>query len=229
MKQKLIEYIQKTHKNIPKLKETSFYNDIPVFIKDPFSENISLEKVLHFIEKTIPKHLVYNVDTVYIGQFKIFREKEVNAAYEDGVLYVSNEQDDENDLVDDIVHELAHATEEKYSLEIYGDEKVEKEFLAKRLRLYEVLKSYDYSVFADDFTEIRYSEKFDNFLYKEIGYEKLEHFSIGLFLNNYSITSLKEYYATGFEYYFLQNAADVASVCPDLYNKIELLESLEEI
>ena len=34
-------------------------------------------------------------------------------------------------MVDDIVHEIAHAAEESYGLDIYGDLKVKREFLEK--------------------------------------------------------------------------------------------------
>ena len=63
------------------------------------------------------------------------REREINAMYKDGTIYVSNYQSDEEDMVDDIIHEIAHAVEDNYMMQIYGDNQIEVEFLSKRMTL----------------------------------------------------------------------------------------------
>ena len=40
-------------------------------------------------------------------------------------------------------------------------------------------------------------KEFDNFLYKKIGYDKLSLLTSGLFLSPYSITTIREYFASG--------------------------------
>jgi hypothetical protein len=172
--------------------------------------------------------LVYNIDVVYVGNFDYFKKRNINAMYNSGALYISNEQDDEYDMVDDIVHEISHAAEEKYQPEIYGDDKLKEEFLNKRKKLYEILKSYDYNVDYNSFMSVEYEEEFDNLLYKEIGYEKLEFFTMNLFPNNYSITSLREYFGTGFEKYFLEDRGALANISPILFSKVERLANLAE-
>ena len=224
---KIRKYIKETHVVITERRETVFFNSISVFIKDPLPENVPLNPVLRKVESIIPRHLVYNIDTVYVGQFKHLKEREINALYQDGALYISNAQDDVVDLLDDIIHEISHAAEEKYGPEIYGDFEIENEYLAKKQRLYEVLKSYEYNVDYNMFMQTEYSQEFDNLLYKEIGYEKLEHFTIGLFLSNYAVTSMREYFAIGFERYFLGDSGELAAVCPYLSQKIERLANLE--
>jgi len=224
---KIRKYIKETHVVITERRETVFFNSISVFIKDPLPENVPLNPVLRKVESIIPRHLVYNVDAVYVGQFEHLKEREINALYQDGALYISNAQDDVVDLLDDIIHEISHAAEEKYGPEIYGDFEIENEYLAKKQRLYEVLKSYEYNVDYNMFMQTEYSQEFDNLLYKEIGYEKLEHFTIGLFLSNYAVTSMREYFAIGFERYFLGDSGELAAVCPYLSQKIERLANLE--
>ena len=224
---KIRKYIKETHVVITERRETVFFNSISVFIKDPLPENVPLNPVLRKVESIIPRHLVYNIDAVYVGQFKHLKEREINALYQDGALYISNAQDDVVDLLDDIIHEISHAAEEKYGPEIYGDFEIENEYLAKKQRLYEVLKSYEYNVDYNMFMQTEYSQEFDNLLYKEIGYEKLEHFTIGLFLSNYAVTSMREYFAIGFERYFLGDSGELAAVCPYLSQKIERLANLE--
>ena len=46
---------------------------------------------------------------IIVGWFKEFEERDINAFYKDATIYVSNVQDDEDDMVDDIVHEFAHS------------------------------------------------------------------------------------------------------------------------
>tara|TARA_R110002051_G_C8714771_1_gene496015 strand:+ start:1093 stop:1620 length:528 start_codon:yes stop_codon:yes gene_type:complete len=171
--------------------------------------------------------MAYNIDAVYVGDFEHLKEREINALYQDGALYISNIQDDVVDLLDDIIHEISHATEEKYGPEIYGDGLIEQEYLNKKERLYEILKSYEYNVDYNMFMQTEYLQEFDDLLYKEIGYEKLEFLITGIFLSNYSVTSMREYFATGFERYFLGNAAELSGISPYLYQKIDDLSNLE--
>tara|TARA_R100000008_G_scaffold58118_1_gene36027 strand:+ start:662 stop:1363 length:702 start_codon:yes stop_codon:yes gene_type:complete len=224
---KIHKYIKRTHTIIAENKEALFFNNISVFIKDPLPANVPLAPVLRKIESIIPRHLVYNVDAVYVGDFEQFGEREINALYRDGALYISNKQDDVVDLLDDIVHEISHASEEKYAAEIYGDGLLEQEYLNKKQRLYEILISYGYNIDYNSFMQTEYTQEFDDLLYKQIGYEKLEFYAMGLFISNYAITSLREYFSVGFERYFLGNAAELSGISPYLYQKVDNLANLE--
>ncbi len=63
------------------------------------------------------------------------------------------------------------------------------------------LKGYDAEHI--DYMEPEYQEEIDDFLYQEIGYESLNYLINGLFLNPYAVTSIREYFASGMEKYFL--------------------------
>jgi hypothetical protein len=207
--------------------------DKPVNIIKPFVTPIDFKKVLSKIEAYLPAYLVQNVEGIYVGEFKEFSEraKNVNAIYKDGVIYVSNQQDDEDDLLDDIVHELAHSTENQYQDLIYGDEQLEAEFLAKRRTLYFLLDRSDLGLEKNlmYFLNPDYSHNFDMFLYKKLGYDYLRNVSASLFYSPYAITSLKEYWANGFESYFLGDRQKLKDLSPVLYNKIKaLVEDAEE-
>ena len=225
---KITNYIKRSHRVLLEIKETLFFDRINVYIKDSLPQNVSINNIFKKIERLIPSGLASNIDIVYVGQFKDFVERDVNAFYKDGALYISNEQDDENDAIDDIVHEIAHATEEKYGSEIYGDDVLEREFLLKRKKLYQILKAYDYPVEYKKFMNPEYNQEFDELLYKKIGYEKLEHFTMYLFPSNYSVTSLREYYAIGFEHFFLGKRKELTKISPVLYNKIASIVEVEE-
>jgi hypothetical protein len=54
------------------------------------------------------------------------------------------------------------------------------------------------------------------------------HFVGGLFPSPYAATSVREYFARGFEEYTMSNKKELKQSCPVLYNKIEALHALEE-
>ena len=80
--------------------EKLLYNKIAVFVKDPLPKDINLDHVFSSIEKRVPEHLSYGIDMVYVGDFEEFRDRDVNAAYRDGALYITNNQSDEDDMID---------------------------------------------------------------------------------------------------------------------------------
>tara|TARA_Y100000310_G_scaffold324709_1_gene386947 strand:+ start:720 stop:1385 length:666 start_codon:yes stop_codon:yes gene_type:complete len=200
--------------------EYTLFDDIYVFIKDPLPEHIDFHKILKKIENLIPRAFLYEVESIFVGQFDEFYKKNVNAFFENGAIHVTNQQDNDEDMLDDIIHEIAHAVEVGFPLDIYGNQAIRDEFLGKRKRLYKTLSLENYDVGIDDFLELDFSEEFDNFLYIEIGYPELRKLSSGLFPSPYSITSLREYFAIGFEKIFLGQSAEIKSCCPLLFRQI---------
>jgi len=224
------EYIKETVDRYKK-QNLKFYNK-PVHILEPITNNIDIAQVLTDIESKIPKYLTGNFEVVYVGDFKFFHEKgrSYNAAFKDGAIYITNEQDDYADLIDDIVHEMAHSIERqsKYNDIIYDDGLVEKEFLGKRKYLFHVLdEPMDMML---DYINPEYDKKFDMYLYKNIGYDKLRNITHSLFFSPYAITALKEYWANGFENYIVGDYNDrkkLKEISPELFKKIEQILNLD--
>jgi Mlc titration factor MtfA (ptsG expression regulator) len=54
------------------------------------------------------------------------------------------------------------------------------------------------------------------------------NFVNGLFPSPYAATSLREYFARGFEEFVMQNRQELRNMCPALYLKIEELYELED-
>jgi hypothetical protein len=203
----------------------NLYN-IPVYFKDKFiDQDIDVEAAMDEIEQRVPSRFLYGIDTIFVGSFEDFDNKNTNAKLENGAIYVSNEQDSEEDMIDDIVHEVAHNVENLYGESIYADSAVEVEFLGKRKRLLQILQAeYGHDAVkpvVSGFLDPEYSEKFDEFLYNTIGYPALVPLSMGLFVSPYSATSLREYFATAFEQYFLKDMEYVRTISPAVYRKIE--------
>jgi len=200
--------------------------EIPVWSVDPLPEYINLRAVLDKIETMLPNDYFKYVDAMKIGTFPEMIDRELNAMYSDGVLYVSNFQSSEEDMYDDIIHEIAHAVEDNNRDLIYGDERLMVEFLGKRKRLYSILKSQGYDVTLKEFLNVSYDEDFDMFLYQDIGYTKLNNLVMGLFPGAYSVTSLNEYFAVGFERYYMREGKNLSKMCPVLIKKIDLLDKI---
>ena len=83
--------------------------EIPVWSEDPLPEHINLRAVLDKIEEMMPAAYFRYVDAVKIGTFPEMIDRELNAVYSEGVLYISNFQASEEDMYDDIIHEMAHS------------------------------------------------------------------------------------------------------------------------
>jgi len=192
------------------------------FVKDPLPDNVNIESVLDTISRLIPARLMFAVDTILIGDFEELKSKNINAMLKDGAIYVSNDQDDEEDMVDDIIHEIAHSVEEENAYFLYAqDQNLVIEFTNKRKTFQRLLTDIGVDVSGYDFGEIEYDLEFDQFLFREVGYEVLESLVNGLFPNAYSPTSIREYFASGFEEYFLGDRNYLKKVSPVLYRKIK--------
>ncbi len=221
MTNKIIKFINPS-------KQYTIFNSVDIIEKDPLPENVSLEQVIYKIENILPRYMFHGIDVVYIGYFQELADRQANAMYKDGALYLTNEQSSNDDIIDDIVHEIAHALEEKYGAEIYADNSVESEFLMKRKKLESILRNHGVDTSGYNFLQTAYTKEFDEYLYLNVGYAKLNTLSQGLFSSAYGITSLREYFANGFEEFYLGNRRYLSKTCPKLYNKVNELNSLGE-
>ena len=104
--------------------QVDFYTSsgVHVYFKDKIeNQDVNVEKVIATVESKVPHHLLSELEMIIVGWFKEFEERDINAFYKDAILHISNEQDDNEDMVDDIIHEIAHAVEEVYGFDIYSD------------------------------------------------------------------------------------------------------------
>ncbi len=228
-----IEHLQENQKKLQQ-KVTDFYTQdgLHVYFKDQLlNDDVDFEKVISKVESVVPKHLRNEVEMIIVGHFKEFEDNHFNAFYEDGTIHVTNNQQDNYDMIEDIVHEIAHATEAPYGYQIYGDGKVKDEFLRKRYALHNILWKNGYKIPKSFFSNVEYDEEFDMLLLQQIGYDKLQNYAAGIFLTTYAPTSLREYYATGFAEFYLNPDSHnyIKKVSPQLYKKIFELYSEENL
>ena len=227
----LRNYLRNKHQKLLE-QQTDFYTStgLHVFFKDPV-ENVDVEKVIAKVEKSIPLHLLEEVEMIIFGWFDEFEERSLNAFYDGGTLYISNIQDDFADLYDDIIHEISHSLEEPHGYFLYGDKKIENEFLRKRKYVHDILWMMGNKIPLSVFMDSEYNEELDMFLYEKIGYDKLSTVVAGVFISPYAVTSLREYFATGFTEFYLHpdEHAFLQKISPELYKKLVLLQNPEEL
>ena len=193
--------------------------DCPLFVfKEPRSDQVNLSEFAEELEKIIPAPLIENIDVVYIGDFPNLKGK--NAAYDDGAIFISYKEPTNADMIEDVVHEIAHSLEPKYGMFIY-EQDLQKEFRGKRERLRVLLNQKGHKIPKKFYNHIEYNKAFDEFLSDTVGYPLLLNLTMGLFASPYGATSLQEYYANGFEKYLLGQSELVKKVSPVLYTKID--------
>jgi hypothetical protein len=217
---KVVNYVKSQNKKLSNRK----IGLLNIFFKDPLINEIDIDSVFERANQILPDYFLELIDIIYVGEFQYFKDRDINAMYSDSALYISNEQDNESDLIDDVIHEFAHAVENSFGGLIYADGVIKQNFVSKRIKLKSFLKYENHDIDEYDFTEIEYDEDLDVFLKDGIGYEKLNNLTQGLFLGAYSTVSLREYFARGFEEYYLGNRDYLKTICPYIYSKLTLLE-----
>ena len=201
--------------------EYLLFGNLYVYIRDNLPGHIELEEVFQFIYSRVPQHLFAEIDAIYIGDFEELQDREVQSIYKDGAIYITNLQSDLMDMVEDIIHELAHSLEGPYGMIIYADGQVNAEFVGKRTRLRDLLAASGRKVEGVDFEASEFDKDFDTYLHKEVGYPVLTSLTLGLFNNAYAATSLREYFASGFEEYIFGDRELIRTISPTLFNKIQ--------
>ena len=202
----------------------SQFDTIPILIKDPFmSDEVNMEEFIDEIETRIPRHLLQNIEIIYVGDFPDLDGR--NAAYIDGAIYITNKEPTTHDILENVIHEIAHSIESTYGIQIYSDNKLQNEFLGKREKLKAILDAQGYEFPEKYYTNTEYTEAFDEFLSDSVGYPTLLNLTMGLFASPYGATSLREYFANGFEKFYLGESRLVKETSPVLYNTIAKLRT----
>ena len=208
--------------------EYTFFGVPRVFVKDPLPDHVELPAVLKQIEQIIPQHLCHEIDMIYVGSFDMLRQREVDAVWADGAIYITNTQMNNDDILNDLVHEIANSCEGALSDEIYADGRIEREFLGKRKKLFDILRGNGYDIGIGSFLNPEFTQKLDSFFHRHVGYPAMHTFTMGLFASPYGATSIREYFANGFEHYFLGDQQHLKDTCPRLYEKIVKIANYRE-
>ncbi len=218
----LIEYISEKQK----LNKMFFIKNIEVLISDSLESKLDFKKLILMMTDKVPSFLLDNVKTIMIGPTPELKKRNLQGLYKDKVIYITGTQPTELEALDDLIHEISHSIEDLYNNIIYSDEKIKKEFLLKRKKLKHTLERSGYEVSKYNFLQTKYEIKFDNFLYKGVGYEKLGILTSEFLYSPYAATSLREYFANGFEaFYMKEEVSRLKRISPELFRKIIILNN----
>jgi len=213
-------------KSMNERKEYYLY-DIPVYILNSLPEHIDINYILDDIKEIIPYEFFSSLEGIYIGDFPELKDRDIQAMLKDGAIYLSSFSNfpevTEDVILKDLIHEIAHMVEEKYYYEIYEDDRIGDEYNGKKKRLVDLLRSNNISFpgmgrlfFSDDSVD-----ELDDFLYKKLGYNNIIPLTTGLFTSPYSVTTIREYFANGFEEYVTGDRKYINDISPILYKKID--------
>ena len=126
-------------------REHHLFGKTIISVKEDVLPSINFIQIVQRIEKIMPSHLFDEVDSIFVGSFSENDDRALEAHYEDGAIYITSDLATNQDYLENIVHETAHAIEGQLGLLIYGDKKIEREFLGKRERLMARLRAHGVS------------------------------------------------------------------------------------
>jgi hypothetical protein len=220
----MINYLKESHKKSQDRKEYMLF-DVPVYVINKFPSNIKVNNILSFVKNIININYLNGLEAIYIGDFDDLNRRNIQSMFKDGAFWISSNNIKnfitEPIVAENIIHEVAHLLEERFPNLIYGDGRLEKEYNSKKERLYQLLKKekynkINYPLFFDD----DQLKELDHFLYNLVGYDKVSLLTSGLFLSPYSIITIREYFATGFLHFLLEDVNYLKDVSPILFEKV---------
>lgn len=218
-----LDYVKKTSS----LKPMFDAHGVRFFIKTNLPDHISVDDLRKKIFKTLPPILFSGVKSVFVGDFEYLKARGATAiSYEDSV-FLTNDQDNIDDMIDDIAHELGHHVEKSFFHNIHRNPALQKEFIAKKTVAMKTLGQMGFDTTKSIPAKIEHDVELDKLLTSKIGLHNLEKEFANLVVTPYSLISLSEYFCEGLEFFLLNDAFYLQSVCPILYNVIETILNSE--
>ena len=160
-----MNWLEESVKKSKKLKDHYMLGNVNIYIKDRLPEHVDIDFVIRYVAKRLPNHVLTNIDIIYVGHFQDLVDRDVNALWQNGAIYITNEQDNEMDMIDDLIHEIAHSNEKQHEQIIYEDGKLEREFLVRRKKIAFILKDKGYNLPTGFIYNSAYDKTIDDFLY----------------------------------------------------------------
>ena len=225
-------YIKESAERAKKIQREfkAFNGDVDFILLNKLDDSIDVKNIISLLNSSVPRHLSYGLDAIYVGNFDELEQKKIESLYYAGIIYVKPNQKSDIDIVTDIVHEMAHNAEDNYQ-HLIQTNSLRSEFLNKRKRLYSILSDKGYNqIPLETYVNPNYVLEFDEFLYKTVGYDLLRDLTVELFVSPYAATSLREYFANGFEHYFFTyrklgvTNSILLQNCPALLRLLKTLE-----
>lgn len=198
--------------------------------KIPIQADPSYESFFKFFEEKYPKFgLVKNfVTKIVVKQLDQMTEQDMQMLYYKDKIYISPMLKHKDFLEEGLVHEIGHILLSRSK--INNNEDLKDEFFLKRKYVLEQMLQDDELEVSSRIMDLLknvqdFSKELDDFFNKKIGYENLNKYIDGYFLDPYAISSFDEYLATGFQLYFSEYKDLLRSTNPILYKELDNLLS----
>ena len=112
---------------------------------EKFPSHINVSEIVSELKSLLPYELYSGLEGIYVGTFKELEQRNVQAIFKDGVIYLSSHKNnpkiDMETILKHIVHEIGHLVEDRFANDVYGDQNIEIEYLTKKRNLVNILKS----------------------------------------------------------------------------------------
>ena len=115
---------------------------MPVSDQINIGQRLNLSSIKDWIEANIPRKAFNDIIEVCFTNEAEYNERMINAYYdrESRCIFLSDKQENEKDCINDIVHELSHALQERYGQHVFMDGELKKEFVSKRMKMVRSVK-----------------------------------------------------------------------------------------
>lgn len=198
--------------------------------KIPIEADPQYEEFFRDFEKKYPKFgIVKNfVNKIVVQHLDQMSKQDMQMLYYKNKIFISPLLRNEEFLEEGLVHEIGHILLSRSK--INNDEDLKDEFFLKRkCVLQKMLSDDDLDIpprIMDLLKNVQdFSKELDDFFNKKIGYENLNQYISGYFLDPYGISSFDEYLATGFQLYFSEYRDLLKQTNPLLFKELnELLD-----
>ncbi len=214
------KYVQQTQLESYRKFGLRIHSCVAVLISDNVIDDSIAHSIVMRIKNKIPKELLCAIERINFGLYK-FGRRGIASKYIDGTIFVHiGPETTIEKTLQAITHELSHALEFSFRQHL-SDFKLKQEFISKRRRLFDLLENEYKDIKKFNNRNLDYDGELDTYLANNIGLDKLERYTLKMFVSPYSATCYSEYIAEGFENYLLGDHKTLRSLSPVLYKKIE--------
>lgn len=218
-----LEYVKKTSS----VKPIFDIHGVRFYLKSPLPQNINPEELKKNIFSKLPGGLFKDINNIFIGDFEYLKNRGATAISYQNSIFLTDAQDNIEDLVNDIAHELGHSLEKKFFHNIHKNNDLKREFLSKKKLAISILKSMGFGFSPEHTCSPEYDKEIDDLLTNKIGLHNIEKEFANLVTTPYSLVSLSEYFSEGLECFLLYDRFSLAKMCPVLYNVIDTIVESE--
>ncbi len=209
-------------------KKYFLHNKIPIYLKDLMALNIqtSLDKLLEIVELKVPEILIPDLNTIWIGDFPELDKMNVDSFYKNGTVYFSNKIPSIEIFYFTFLYEMSNVIAQSYNIMLLADAALEREFIKKRIELYNRLTTSQRKVVSvEKFLELKHNASLFRFLYKKLRKTYLDKLCKDIYPHRNSISSYNSYFAMTYYLYksSLKPATELEKISPAAFSKVKTL------